>query len=185
MNNCKRHEHLASSVAKFKVNIVFSSLAMGSQTDLGPQATGRRLLYTPGTSLKPAAEEALLPFSSVDCRHLNESVLSCNAQRGSPPLTRLLQLLIRAPPPAATPPFSLPVRPFLPLPLPVNQSRPFCHLRVDGGAAKGVNITDGVMTAREFYEIYRSPAACPDSTLLPLISPVCCIEYGSPIGVTA
>lgn len=31
-----------------------------------------------------------LPLSSLHCRHLNESVLSCNAQHGSPPLTQLL-----------------------------------------------------------------------------------------------
>lgn len=64
------------------------------RTDLRPQATGRRLLYTPGTSLKLAAEEALLPFTTIDCRRLNESVLSCNARRGSLPLTQPLQLTV-------------------------------------------------------------------------------------------
>lgn len=63
------------------------------RTDLRPQATGRGLLYTPGTSLQAAAEEALLPLSGLDCRDLNESALSRNGQHGGPPLTQLFQAL--------------------------------------------------------------------------------------------
>lgn len=61
---------------------------------------------------------------------------------------------------------------------------PFTTWGMMGGGARWVSIRDGVMTAREFKKLYRSPAACLGSSLLPLISPVCCIEYGSPIGVT-
>lgn len=56
---------------------------------------------------------------------------------------------------------------------------------LDGGGARSLGSRDGVMTASEFEKLYRSPAASLVSSLPPLISPVCCIEYGSPIGVTA
>lgn len=55
------------------------------------------LLDTPGTSLEPAAEEALLPLSSLHCRRLNDSVLSCDALHGTPPLTQLLRVLMWPP----------------------------------------------------------------------------------------
>lgn len=41
------------------------------------------------------------------------------------------------------------------------------------------------MAAREFRKLYRLPAARLGGSPPPLISLVCCIEYGSPIGVTA
>lgn len=55
----------------------------------------------------------------------------------------------------------------------------------DGGGARCLASAGGVMTASEFEKLYRSPAASLVSSPLPLISPVCCLEYGSPIGVTA
>lgn len=41
------------------------------------------------------------------------------------------------------------------------------------------------MTAREFRKLYRLPAARPGGSPPPLISPACCVEYASPVGVTA
>lgn len=81
------------------------------ETDLRPQATergwgaARHSRHVP----EPAAEEALLPLSSLHCRRLNDSVLSCDALHATPPLTQLLQVLMWPPrSPAAIPLFSRP-----------------------------------------------------------------------------
>ena len=62
-----------------------ADLHVQCSADLRPQATGRRLLCTPSTSLRAATEEAPLPFSSIHCRGLKESVLSWQLTNDSLP----------------------------------------------------------------------------------------------------